>query len=78
MYQVIIYSTLRNFPTSLASRYGFALLPFLDTNKAIRHFADLQDAQLFAFHLIGKIKRDFRIILTSDDFRSYAIYQEGE
>lgn len=78
MYQVIIYSTLRNFPASLASRYGLSLKPFLDTNKASRHFDDLDDAQLFAFHLIGKIKRDFRIILTSDDFRSYAIYQEGE
>lgn len=77
MYQVIIYSTLRNFPASLASRYGFSLKPFLDTNKASRYFDDLEDAQLFAYHLIGRIKRDFRIILTSDDFRSYAIYQEG-
>ena len=77
MYQVIIYSTLRKFPTSLSSCYGFALLPFLNTNKAIRRFNDLEDAKLFAFRLIGKIKRDFRIILPSDDFCCYAIYQEG-
>lgn len=78
MYQVIIYSTLRNFPASLASRYGFSLKPFLSTNKASRSFDDLEDAQIFAFHLIGKIKRDFRIMLISDDFSSYCLYQEGE
>lgn len=78
MYQVIIYSTLRNFPESLASRFGFSLKPFLSTNKASRHFDDLEDAQLFAYHLIGRIKRDFRIILVGKEFNGYTIYQEGE
>ena len=78
MYQVIVYSTLRNFPASLASRFGFALLPFLDTNKAVRHFENLEDAQLFAFHLLGKIKRCYRILLVGKEFNGFSIYQEGE
>ena len=48
MYQFIVNSTLRNFPVSLASRFGFSLKPFISTNKASRHFEDLDDAQLFA------------------------------